>query len=182
MFQAADPGDCALDSHSKAGMWHSAIFTEIEIPFERRLRQIVFANALQQKFIRADALRASDDLSISLGREHIHAQRNIRTLRIGFHVERLDLSRIAVNHHWSIELRRYVRLIGRAEISAPLELCFQLSFCVSSLQHGDSVIVAHPREWNPDVFELRDIAANEFEVASTSLKATPHDEADKILS
>src|SRR5215510_5960948 len=64
VFQAADPSDGALNSHSETGMRHTAVLAQIQIPFEGFFRKVVFLNALTQQVVIADALRSADDLAV----------------------------------------------------------------------------------------------------------------------
>src|ERR1035437_2647804 len=127
MVQAADPRYRTLNPHTETGMRYPAKFPQIEIPLERLLRQIVLVNPRQQLLVRSHALRAADDLAISLGREHVHAERDLRIVRVRLHVERLHLDGITMDHHRSIELRRDVRFVGRSKIAAPLKAVLQLT-------------------------------------------------------
>ena len=76
--------------------------------------------AMQQIEI-GDALAAADDLAVALRRQDVDAERDFRAVRIRLHVERLHLRRIAVHADRAIELLRQRRLVGRAEVAAPLE-------------------------------------------------------------
>src|SRR5260370_577735 len=105
VLQTTYPRNRALNTHTKPTVRNAAVFAQIQIPLERVFRQAVFANALQQMIVVTDALRAADDLAIPLRGQHVNAQRQIRTLRIGLHVKRFYLGRIAVDHHRLIELR-----------------------------------------------------------------------------
>ena len=61
------------------------------VPYLRRsmyqskasLRQVVLLDALQQQIRIVDALAAADDFAVAFGRQHVHAQRHFRPLRIG---------------------------------------------------------------------------------------------------
>src|SRR5207245_5329744 len=61
-------------------------------------RELVIANALQQQVVIANALRSADDLAVALGRQHVNAERQLRTLRIRLHVKRLHLRRVTMDH------------------------------------------------------------------------------------
>src|SRR5262245_23769310 len=74
MFQAADPGDGALNSHSEPGMGKGSILAKIQIPVKCLGRQMVFLNPLIQQFQTRSALAATNDLSIALWGEHVNAQ------------------------------------------------------------------------------------------------------------
>src|SRR5947209_6756459 len=56
VLQAADPGNGALNAHAEPSMRHAAVLAQIEIPLERRLRQPVLLNALEQQVVVANAL------------------------------------------------------------------------------------------------------------------------------
>ncbi len=130
------------------------------VPYLRRsmyqsnasLRQLMFFDAPQQQFGIVDSLAAADDLAIAFGREHIHAQRDFRPIRIGRHVERLDRGRETIHHDGPVELLRQDGFVGAAEIAAPL------NFGAVLLQILHRVVIAHAREGRLHRFELRDIA------------------------
>src|SRR2546423_9125001 len=148
VFQAANPGHSTLDSHAKSTVWHAAILPQIEIPLEGFFRQSMLANALQKQLVRCHALRATDNFAVTLRREHVNTQSQLRTLRVRFHVKRFHLCRVAMNHHRLLELGGQIGLIGRTEITAPLKLCFESTLCVSLLQHFDGFVVADPGKWS----------------------------------
>ena len=50
MLESAHPGDDALDAHAEAAVGHGAVATQIEIPLEGLLRQLVLFDALEQQF------------------------------------------------------------------------------------------------------------------------------------
>src|SRR5215472_6110984 len=122
VFKATDPGDSALDAHAESAVGDTAEFAQVQVPLECLFRQTMLMNALEQKLVRRHALRASDDFSVPFGSEHIDAQRELGTLGIRFHVEGLHLGGIAMHHYRLVELRGQIRLVGRAEISAPFEV------------------------------------------------------------
>src|SRR3954468_15370132 len=108
VLEPADPTYRALDTHSKAGVRHSAELPQVEIPLEGFFRQVVFADLLQERFVISHALRSADDLTVTFGREHVHAQHGLWILRIGLHVKRLHHRRITMHHHRTVKLLRYV--------------------------------------------------------------------------
>jgi hypothetical protein len=48
MVEAANPGDRAFDAHSKSGVRNPAVFSQIEIPLERRLGQAMLVDPLKE--------------------------------------------------------------------------------------------------------------------------------------
>ena len=66
------------------------------------------------------ALAAADDLAVALGREHVHAQRHLRVVRIVLEVEGLHVGRVAVDDDRPVELVGEDRLLVAAEVVAPL--------------------------------------------------------------
>ena len=66
VFGAANPGDGALQAHAKARMRHAAVAPQVQVPLEGFLRQIVFAQALNQQIVVVDALAAADDFAVAL--------------------------------------------------------------------------------------------------------------------
>src|SRR5579859_8227699 len=133
VLQPAYPRHGPLNAHAKACMRHAAVLAQIEIPLERLFRQAMFVYAFQQMLVIANTLRTADDLAVSFRRQHIHGQRQLRTLRVRLHVKGLHLRRVAVHHHRLVKLRRNIRLVGGTKISAPLKLSFDLSLGVTLL-------------------------------------------------
>ncbi len=84
MLEFADPGDHALDAHAEAAVRHGAVAAEIEIPLERFLRQIVLLDPRQQELEIRETFAAADDSPLPLGCEHVHAERHVGALGIGF--------------------------------------------------------------------------------------------------
>ena len=137
--------------------------------------------ALQQQVVIANALRAADDLAITLRRQHVNAERQIRALRIGLHVKRLHLRRIAMDHDRLLKLRRDVSLVRRAEISAPLELRFHLPLGVPLLQHFDSFVIRDAGKRRLDVGQFGYIAANGFQIGLAVGQRALHQMADELF-
>src|SRR5215472_642724 len=181
MFQAADPGDGALDSHSESRVGNATILAQIEIPLEGFLGQPVLVNALEEQIVRGHALRAADDLSVAFRRQHIDAKRQLRTLGIRLHVESLYLRRVAVHHHRLVELRRNVSLIRRTQVSSPPEVVFESAFGVGVLQHPHGVVVRDAGKRRFDLFQPRKIAADGLEIRPALFQAALHQEADQAL-
>src|SRR6185503_12164594 len=77
VFELADPRYDALDAHAEAAMRHGAVAAQIEIPLEGLLRQVVFLDPLQQQIEIRQTLAAADDFAVSLGREHVDAERQV---------------------------------------------------------------------------------------------------------
>src|SRR5437870_219198 len=46
-----------------------------------------------------------------------------------------------MNENWLAELIRQIRFVGRAEITAPFEACFELAFCMAFLQRLHGVVI-----------------------------------------
>ena len=115
-------------------------------------------DALLQQLVGGDALRAADDLAVAFGREDVHAERVLRIVRIGLHVEGLHRGGIAVHHDRPVELRGDVGLVGRAEVVAVLEGMLDQALGVRLVQHGGGLVVAQAREGRLDRLQLRDVA------------------------
>src|ERR1700719_3254983 len=86
VFQSANPSHSPLDSHAETPMRHAAVFPQIEIPLERLFRQSVLTNALEKHLVGCHALRAANDFAITFRREDVHAQRELRPLRVWLHI------------------------------------------------------------------------------------------------
>src|SRR5436190_20122138 len=164
MIELADPRDDALDAHAESAVRDGPVSTEIEVPLERFLRQIVLLDALQQQIQVRETLASADDLAIPLGREHVDAERHLWPLRIRFHVKRLHCRRVPVNHDRPIEVLRQGRLVGPAEIAAPLE---REPFLLQNLYR---LIVREAWKGRLDALELADVALEDRELAPPLLE------------
>ena len=169
MLSSANPGDGALQAQAEAGVRHAAVAAQVEIPLERFLGQIVFAQALDEQFVTGDALAAADDFAVAFGSEHVEAQRQLGPLGVGLHVERFHRGGVAVNHHGLVELLREDGFFVAAEIVAPLRGIAVL------LQDLDGFVVGDARKGRRDCFELRDIAFERFEFARAIFHHRLHD-------
>src|SRR5580693_1093714 len=83
VFQSAHPGHEAFDTHAEAGVRHTAVFAQIDVPVESFRRKFVLFQALHEQIQIVDALTSAYDLAIAFGRDHIHAQGQLRTIGIG---------------------------------------------------------------------------------------------------
>ena len=81
----------------------------------------MFFQALQQQIEIVDALAAADDFAIAFGRDHVHAQSELRAIRIGLEIECFHLSGIAIYHHRTVQAFGDQGFVGTAEIAAPLD-------------------------------------------------------------
>src|SRR5215210_3114337 len=134
VLDAAHPCDAALDAHAEARVRDAAVAAQVEIPLERLARQVVFLELFFEEFERGGALAAADDLAVALGREDVHAERQLVALGVALHVEGFDGRRVAVNHDGLVEATRNVRLVGRAEVAAPLEALSHLAALVTLVE------------------------------------------------
>src|ERR1035437_10008174 len=66
VLQPADPGYAALDSHAEPAVRHGPVLTQIDVPIERLLGQMMLLDALEQQFDVVYALPAADDLAVAL--------------------------------------------------------------------------------------------------------------------
>src|ERR1035437_9049555 len=181
VLQSAYPGHGALDAHAESGVRNPAELAQVEIPLEGLFRQFVLMNALQQQIVGPNALRAADDFPVTLGREHIHAEGELRPLRIGLHVERLDGRRIAMHHYRPVELRRDVGFIRRTEVTAPLELVLDQALGMSFLQHLHGLVVGDARKRRGNLLQLAEVAADRLQLGTPLLQASLDDEGNELL-
>src|SRR5689334_13677703 len=72
---AANPGDRSSEAQPEAGMRHTAIAAQIEIPLERFFREVLFVQALHQQVVVVNAPTSADDLAIAFGRKHVKSER-----------------------------------------------------------------------------------------------------------
>jgi len=52
VFEAADPGDDALNPHTEAAMGHAAVLAQVQIPSESLFWQAVLVNSLDKQIVR----------------------------------------------------------------------------------------------------------------------------------
>src|SRR5204862_28400 len=123
----------------EAGMGNRAVPAQVDVPLVRLERQVVRPQALEEQPFVVDALPPADDLAVPLGRQNVDAQGNLRPLQVGLHVERLDLRRIAMNHHRRGELLRQDRLVPASEVPAPFDLRSRLAEDPDRLVVGKAV-------------------------------------------
>ncbi len=145
-------------------MRHAAIAPQIEIPLESLARQVGLLDALQHQVIVSKTLAPADDFPVTLRREHIHAKRHFRALRIRRHIEGLHLAGIAVDEHGPVEILGDDGLVGAAEIAAPLNLAALL------LEHFHGVVVAQARERQLDLLEVGHIAPQRLQLRTAELE------------
>src|SRR5208282_2261076 len=94
------------------------------------------------------------------------------TLRIGLHVERFHAGRVAMDHDGPVVERREIGLVGRAEVSAPLEFIFERALRVAFLQFAYGFVVGDARERRVDLLELREIAADGSKINAAALETS----------
>src|SRR5687768_273988 len=94
MLKLTDPGDAAFDAHAEAAMRHRSVASQVEIPLESFLREVMFPDSLTQEIEIVQALASADDLAVPFGRQHVHTQRLLRLFRVRLHVEGLDGPRV----------------------------------------------------------------------------------------
>src|SRR5579862_4234345 len=181
VLEPADPCDRPLDPHPEAAVRNAAELPQVEIPLERFLGQIVFANSLQQQIVGSHTLRAADDFAVAFRRQHVDTQRQVRTQRIGLHIKRLHLRRITMNHERPFELRRKIGFIRRAKVPTPFKLAFESTLREAFLQSLYSLVVGDSRERRIDLFEFGYVAANGLQVHAALFQAALHDGRDEVL-
>ena len=156
-------------------MRHGAVFAQIDVPLEGLPREVVLLDALEQQLRIVDALAAADDFPVAFGREHVHAQHQVRPLGVRLEIKRLERSREAVHHDGPLAVFREQRLVGAAKIAAPLDLA------APRLQNPDGVVVAHPRKRRLDGFQLGDVALQPLQLLAPVFEHAPDDEDDQLL-
>src|SRR5262249_18362078 len=85
VVEPADPCDEAFDPHAEAGVRHRAVAAEVEVPLEGFARQLMLGDLSLERREVVLALSAADDLAVSLGREHVDAERDARIRGVGLH-------------------------------------------------------------------------------------------------
>src|SRR3989304_707975 len=91
MLELRDPGDEPLDPHPEPRVGHASEPSQVEVPLEVLLGEAVLLEPLFQESQVVDALTASDDLAVALGRENVDAENPVGSLGMGLHVKGLDL-------------------------------------------------------------------------------------------
>lgn len=71
--QAADPSHGALQPQPKAGMGHTPVFPQINVPLVVLFRQVVLPDPLHNEIQIGYALAAADDLAVALGSQKVAA-------------------------------------------------------------------------------------------------------------
>ncbi len=156
-------------------MRHGAIAAQVEVPLEGLGRQLVLLDPSQEQIVVRDALAAADDLAVALRRQHVHAQGDVGPLRVGLHVEGLHLRRVPGDRHGPVETVREQRLVGRAEIAAPLEGLALL------VEHLHRVVVRDAREGLLHQFELRDVPVEPAQFGPAALEHARHHRDHQVL-
>src|ERR1700734_1218086 len=87
VVEAADPGYCAPDAHTEAGVGDAAVFAQVEVPLEGVEREVVLFDAGFEEVVAVDALGAADDFAVALGGEDVDAESLGGIVRVGLHVE-----------------------------------------------------------------------------------------------
>ena len=86
-----------------------------------------------------------------------------------------------MHHHRLVELRRNVGFVRRSQVAAPFEIVFQRAFGVGFLQHLYGFVVSDARERGFNLFQLRDIAPDDLQIAAPLLQAALHQKADQAF-
>ena len=123
------------------------------------------------------ALAAADDLAVTLGREHVHVERQRRVGRVVLEVERLQLHRVAVHDDRAVELPADDRLLVAAEVVAHLRLGVTVL-----LQDVDRLFVSNARKRRLDRLEFRGIALQRFDLARPIAQDRLHDMAHQSFA
>ncbi len=140
-----------------------------KIPLEGFFGQIFLADSCQQSFVAAHALRAAADFAVAFGGEQVHRLADFGTTRPRFHVKGFDRAWVAVDKNGLVELLGDGGLVRSAEVHAPLEgeQCFLLrvGFLLAEfVDHLRRVVVGDAREGGFDIFQLGDVAPEEFQL------------------
>src|SRR5437763_17125879 len=109
-------------------------------------------------------LASTNDFAITFRCDHIYSQRKVGALLIRLEIERLESSRVAINHYGAIEVLRKQRLVCVAEIASPLNLT------ALRLQELHGIVVIHAREWRFYGLKLGGIALQDFPLFPAALQ------------
>src|SRR5439155_20452736 len=185
VVDAGDPGDETLDPHPEAGVRHRAVLADVEVPAKRLERQTLFLDTPEEEVVIVDALAAADDLAVPLGRQDVDAQRALRRLRIGLHVEGLDGRRVVRDHHRTLQLFGENGLVEPAEIIAADErrriLLPRARLHVRPQQKGRRLVIRHPGERLPHGLEPGGVALEGLELGAAAVQGPRHQGDDEIL-
>ncbi len=98
---------------------NAPVAAEVEVPLERLARQLVVLDRLHERVEIVLALTAADDLAVPLGREDVHAERELRVGGVALEVERLHRRRVAVDHDGAIEAALEITVSSSPPKSSP---------------------------------------------------------------
>src|SRR5204863_20098 len=83
--------------------------------------QTVLVDALDKQVVVVNTLATANDFAVTFGCDHIRAQRQLGTIGVGLHVERLDRGWITVDDHRAVKLLAKQGLISVTEVAAPFD-------------------------------------------------------------
>jgi hypothetical protein len=119
VLDPADPGQGPLHAEAETRVGDAAVFSQVNVPFIRLARKIVLFEPLLEEGEIVNALSSADNLAVTFRGQNIHAERQVRPLRVGLHVKSLDLHRKMSDTHRRIKDLRYQCLFRGSEIGSP---------------------------------------------------------------
>src|SRR5258708_765754 len=176
VFGATDPGDSALQAQTETRVGNAAVAAQVQIPLERLYRQVVLFQSLNKQIIVVDTLAAADNLAIALRSEHVEGECQIGPLQVRLHIEGFDGCGIVMNHY------RPVKAAGNDGFLVAAEVVAKLGGGAGLLERADSFLVGDAREGRLDVFELLDVALQDFKFARLVFHHTLDDGADQSFA
>src|SRR5581483_1663259 len=172
---STDPRHTPFNAHTEPGVRERAVLARVEIPLELVDRQPVLVDPFEQQIVIVNALRAADDLAVTFGCDHVHAERERFVFRRGLHVERLDRSRIARDDHRRVERGGDDRLFVAADVVA------EVRRHALRLQQLDRIAIGNAREGTLHIFEPRQIALENLQLLGAAVHRAPDDVFDEFL-
>src|SRR5207302_295649 len=157
MLKATDPCDRTLDAHAESCVGNRTERSQIQIPFESVFRKTVFLQPRFKLVALMDPLSATDDFTIALRREDIHAERQRGVRGIFLHVKGLNDLWISMDDQRPVEFLRQNRLLVATEIVPWLN---RIAALLKPL-HG--LLIGDPRERSGDGLELAHIALQDLQ-------------------
>src|SRR5208282_3632307 len=176
VLRSANPCHRALEAQSKARVRNAAVAPQVQIPLKGFFRQLLFANAPNQRFVVRLALASPDNLAVAFRRNHVKTERKLGPLRVHGHVEGFHRGGITMDDDGLVEVLGENRLFVAAEIVAPFR------GVSGPLQDADSFVIADAGKWRLDLCEFRDVALQSLEFTRLVLHDGLHDGANESFT
>jgi len=104
VFDAGHPRGAAFDAHAEAGVGDGAEASEVEVPFEGFLIEVVSLELFDKVIEIRGAFAAADDLAVAFGCEQVDAEGAFGSILVDFEIEAFDGGREMVDKYRQSEL------------------------------------------------------------------------------